>query len=128
MTAALWVGANVLFDQPYAHWTRFNTLIGAIVGFLGYFLSEANGLFRSLFDDRVRIAGQGMFDDATGWRTQPLDINGLLWGLIGAAAGGLVMFLLSAPRGSSPASRWRWWDSPRSGSSRRTPSTSRRDP
>ena len=29
---------------------------------------------------------------------RPLDINGLLWGLIGGAALGLVMFLLSAPR------------------------------
>ena len=46
----------------------------------------------------MRFAGQGVFDDVTGWRTQPFDINGLLWGLIGGAALGLVMFLLSAPR------------------------------
>ena len=46
----------------------------------------------------MRFAGQGLFDDITGWRTQPLDVNGLLWGLIGGAALGLVMFLLSAPR------------------------------
>jgi ABC-type sugar transport system permease subunit len=98
LTAALWVGANLLFDQAYDHWTRFNTVIGAVAGFLGYFVAEANGLFRSLFDDRVRISGQGVFDDVTGWRTQPFDINGLLWGLIGGAALGLVMFLLSAPR------------------------------
>ena len=28
LTAALWVGANLLFDQAYDHWTRFNTIIG----------------------------------------------------------------------------------------------------
>jgi ABC-type sugar transport system permease subunit len=98
LTAALWVAANVLFDQAYEHWTRFNTIIGFVAGFLGYFVAEANGLFRSLFDDRVRISGQGVFDDIIGWRTQPFNINGLLWGLIGGAALGLVMFLLSAPR------------------------------
>jgi ABC-type sugar transport system permease subunit len=98
LTAALWVGANLLFDQAYDHWTRFNTIIGVTAGFLTYFVAEANGLFRSLYDKRVRFGGQGVFDDVTGWRTQPLAINGLLWGLIGGAALGLVMFLLSAPR------------------------------
>jgi ABC-type sugar transport system permease subunit len=98
LTAALWVGANLLFDQAYDHWTRFNTLVGVVAGSLGYFVAEANGLFRSLFDDRVRVSGQGVFDDVLGWRTQPFEINGLLWGLIGGAALGLVMFLLSAPR------------------------------
>jgi alpha-glucoside transport system permease protein len=98
LTAAMWVGANLLFDQAYDHWTRFNTIIGAVSGFVGYFVAEANGLFRSLFDDRVRISGQGVFDDIVGWRTQPFNINGPLWGLIGGAALGLVMFLLSAPR------------------------------
>ena len=98
LTAALWVGANLFFDQAYDHWTRFNTIIGVAAGFLGYFVAEANGLFRSLYDKRVRFAGQGVFDDVSGWRTQPLAINGLLWGLIGGAALGLVMFLLSAPR------------------------------
>ena len=98
LTAAVWVGANLLFDQVYDHWTRFNTILGAVAGFLGYFVAEANGLLRTLFDDRVRFAGQGVFDDVTGWRTQPFDVNSLLWGLIGGAALGLVMFLLSVPR------------------------------
>jgi alpha-glucoside transport system permease protein len=98
LTAALWVGANLIFDQAYDHWTRFNTLVGATLGFFGYFVVEANGLFRSLYDKRVKVGGQGFFDDVTGWVTQPLAINGLLWGLIGGAALGLVMFLLSAPR------------------------------
>ena len=49
-------------------------------------------------DKRIRLFGQGVFDDITGWQTRPFDINWLLWGLIGGAALGLVMFLLSAPR------------------------------
>ena len=69
-----------------------------MLGFVGYFVAEANGLLRTLVDDPVRSAGQGVFDDVTGWGTQPFDVNGLLWGLIGGAALGLVMFLLSAPR------------------------------
>src|SRR5262245_36771786 len=83
LTAAIWVGANLLFDQAYDHWTRFNTLVGVTLGFLGYFVAEANGLFRSLYDKRVRVGGQGLFDDVTGWVTDPLAVNGLLWGLIG---------------------------------------------
>jgi alpha-glucoside transport system permease protein len=97
-TTALWVGANLLFDQAYDHWTRFNTIIGVAAGFLGYWVAEANGLLRSLFDKRVHVSGQGVFDDVLGWRTQPFAVNGLLWGLIGGAALGLVMFLLSVPR------------------------------
>src|SRR5215213_478526 len=99
LTAALWIGANLLFEQAYAHWTRFNTILGVAVGFLGYFVAEANGLLRELFDRKITFAGQGLFDDVTGWRTKPLDIKGLLWGLIGGAAMGLVMFILSVKRG-----------------------------
>jgi len=98
LTVALWVGANLVFDQAYAHWARFNTLVGLAAGFVGFFVLEANGLLDRLFDDRVRFWGQGAFDDATGWRTRPFDVNGVLWGLIGGVALGLVMFLLSAPR------------------------------
>jgi len=98
LTAALWVGANVLFDEVYAQWTRFNTILGVALGFVGYFVAEANGLFDRLKDKRVHVFGQGVFDDLTGWRTRPIDVNGLLWGLIGGASLGLVMFLLSAAR------------------------------
>ena len=98
LTAVLWVGANLLFDQAYAHWTRFNTIVGVLLGAVGFFLLEANGLLKSLFDKRVDFVGQGVFNDVTGWRTEPFDINGPLWALIGGAALGLVMFLLSAPR------------------------------
>jgi len=38
LTAALWIGANLLFDQAYSHWTRFNALLGATLGFLVFFV------------------------------------------------------------------------------------------
>jgi alpha-glucoside transport system permease protein len=98
LTAALWVGANLLFDQAYDHWTRFNTLLGAGLGFFGYFVAESNGSLRTLIDDPVRPFGADLFDDITGWVTGAFDLNSLLWGVIGGAALGLVMFLLSAPR------------------------------
>jgi alpha-glucoside transport system permease protein len=98
LTAALWVGANLLFDQAYDHWTRFNTIIGAALGFLGYFVAESNGHLRTIVDNPVRPFGTGLIEAITGWSTQPFDVNSLLWGLIGGAALGLVMFLLSAPR------------------------------
>jgi alpha-glucoside transport system permease protein len=98
LTAALWVGANVLFDQAYDHWARFNTIIGAGLGFISYFIAESNGSLKTLVDDPVRPPGQGLLDDITGWVTHAFDVNSLLWGLIGGAALGLAMFLLSAPR------------------------------
>lgn len=98
LTAALWIGANLIFDQAYSRWSRFNALVGAVTGFVGYFVAEANGALRELYDKRIRFAGQGVFDDVTGWRTSPFDVNGLLWGLIGGAALGVVLFALSAPR------------------------------
>jgi alpha-glucoside transport system permease protein len=97
LTALGWIGANLIFDQAYARWRRFNALVGMVVGFVAFFVAEANGLFDTLFGDRVRFAGQGLLDDATGWRTKPLDVNGLLWGLIGGAALGLVLLVLSTP-------------------------------
>src|SRR6187455_891434 len=29
LSFAVWIGANLLFDQAYDHWTRFNTIVGA---------------------------------------------------------------------------------------------------
>jgi alpha-glucoside transport system permease protein len=98
LTAVLWVGANLLFDQAFARWTLFNTVLGAVVAFVVYFVLEANRLLRTIVDEPVSIPGQGVFDDVTGWKTRPIDFNGLVWALIGGAALALVMFLLSAPR------------------------------
>ena len=58
LTAALWIGANLLFDQAYAHWTRFNALLGAACGFVGYFVAEANDLFKSLLDEPAASPGK----------------------------------------------------------------------
>jgi alpha-glucoside transport system permease protein len=87
LSAALFVGANVLFDQAYARWTLFNTLVGAITGFVAYAVLENNGLLRELYDKRVTVLN-----------SDPFDINAWLWGLIGGAALAFVMFLLSVPR------------------------------
>ncbi len=87
LTALAFIGANLLFDQVYARWTLFNTIIGVATGALGFAILESNNLFRPLFESRVNVLGFG-----------PFDINGWLWALIGGAALGLVMFLLSAPR------------------------------
>src|SRR3954449_9448551 len=98
VTVAVWVGANLLFDQAYDHWTRFNTILGAGLGLVGAFVANSNGALKTLVDHPVRPFGAGAFDAITGWKTRPFDVNSLLWGLIGGAALGLVMFLLSAPR------------------------------
>ena len=99
LTVALWVGANLLFDQAYDHWTRFNTIIGA--------RARLRRLLRRrverLAQDARRQPGaarrlRACSTTITGWSTRPFDVNSLLWGLIGGAALGLVMFLLSAPR------------------------------
>jgi alpha-glucoside transport system permease protein len=98
LTLALWVGANVLFDQAYDHWGRFNTILGVVLGFFGYFIADSNGSLRAIVDKPVRPFGTGLIETITGWKTHALDVNSLLWGLIGGGALGLVMFLLSAPR------------------------------
>ncbi len=95
---AVWVGANLLFDQAYDHWARFNTIVGAVVGFVGAFVAQSNGSLKTLVDHPVRPIGSGLFDTITGWSTRPFDVNAMLWGLIGGPALGFVMFLLSAPR------------------------------
>jgi alpha-glucoside transport system permease protein len=97
LTVAVWVAANLLFDQTYDHWIRFNTIVGAVLGFVGAFVAGSNGSLKTLVDHPVRLFGTGVVEAITGWSTRPLDINSLLWGLIGGAALGLVMFLLSAP-------------------------------
>ena len=61
-TGALWVGANLLFDQAYDHWTRFNTIIGAALGFVGYFVADSNGSLRTIVDKPVRPSGTGLID------------------------------------------------------------------
>ena len=59
LTVAVWVGANLLFDQAYDHWTRFNTIVGAVLGFVGSFVAESNGSLKTLVDQPVRPIGSG---------------------------------------------------------------------
>jgi len=87
LTALLFIGANLLFDQVYERWTLFNTFIGVTVGAVLFGVLDSNALFRPLFESRVNVLGFG-----------PFDINGWLWAAVGGVALGLVMFLLSAPR------------------------------
>ena len=76
LTAALWVGANLLFDQAYAHWTRFNTIIGAAVGFVGYFVAEANGTLHTLIDEPVRVYRlRACSTTSPDGRREPFDVN-----------------------------------------------------
>ena len=91
------IGANLLFDQAYDRWTLFNTIVGAVIGFLGYFVARGQRAVPLAVRRPGADRGQGC---STTHRlvTQPFDINGWLWGLIGGAALALVMFLLSAPR------------------------------
>jgi hypothetical protein len=98
LTVAVWVGANLLFDQGYDHWTRFNTIVGAVLGFVGALVAESNGSLKTLVDQPVRPIGSGLFDTITGWSTRPFDINSILWGLTGVPPW-LVMFC-SARRNS----------------------------
>ena len=60
LTVAVWVGANLLFDQAYDRWTRFNTIVGAVLGFVGAFVAESNGSLKTLVDDPVRPFGSGL--------------------------------------------------------------------
>lgn len=101
LSAILFVAANRLFDLAYSRWSVFNALAGFAMGFLGFMVVENNGALRSLSDRIILFEGKrvsflGFFGpyDSLG----PYDINPWLWGLIGGAAVGAVMFLLSAPR------------------------------
>ena len=42
--AAIWIGANLLFDQARGRWQRFNTLRFAALGFLLGIVLHGNGL------------------------------------------------------------------------------------
>jgi len=47
-SAAIWVGANMLFNQVTGHWERFNALAGAAIGFLLMVLLDGNGVLKPL--------------------------------------------------------------------------------
>lgn len=74
ISVALWVGANLLFNQAYDHWTQFATTCGFVVGFAAFIALDGNHILREL--------------PARPW----------LWALIGGAALAAVMFGLSSAR------------------------------
>lgn len=74
ISVALWVGANLLFNQAYSRWVQFSTICGFIVGFVVFLVLDGNHILREL--------------PARPW----------LWALIGGGAVGALMFLLSSAR------------------------------
>ncbi len=48
ISAVLWVGANLLFGLVRDEWQRFTTILGAIVGYIVFFLLEGNRLLTNL--------------------------------------------------------------------------------
>ena len=72
LSGALFVGANLLFDLAYDRWTLFNTIVGAITGFVLFGVLDNMGVLRPLYDKRVNIAGHGPFD-VNGWPGQLLE-------------------------------------------------------
>lgn len=83
VSAALWVGANLLFDQARHRWTRFNVLVGFLLGFLGLLILQGNRLLRSNGPDADAITAFGE----------------LIWTpLIGGVVSGAVGFVLAGAR------------------------------
>lgn len=74
ISAAVFVGANKLFDLAYGTWTLFCTLAGLAVGFPTFLVLDGNRVLRDL--------------DPQPWA----------WAVIGGVAVSAVMFALSAPR------------------------------
>jgi ABC-type sugar transport system permease subunit len=54
-STALWVGANLVFDQSTQNWRRFSGLVGGIVGFLSFAVLDGNRLLQVL-GPRQRVA------------------------------------------------------------------------
>jgi alpha-glucoside transport system permease protein len=87
LSALLFIAANRLFDLAYPNWPLFNALTGVAVGFVLFVVLDNNGVLRTPINEPTEVLGMG-----------PWDLNPWLWGLLGGAALGVVMFLLSAPR------------------------------
>ncbi len=58
-SAALWIGANVLFNQVRSNWIRFNALAGYAVGFLLLLLLQGNRLLKPHGPDSDSITRLG---------------------------------------------------------------------
>ena len=58
-SAALWIGANLLFNQVRTSWTRFNALAGYAIGFLLLLLLQGNRLLKPHGPGSDSITGLG---------------------------------------------------------------------
>ena len=74
ISVALFVGANFLFNSAYSRWTQFTTICGFAIGFITFLVLDGNRALRDI--------------GPSPW----------LWALIGGAALGALMFLLSSAR------------------------------
>ena len=59
VSATLWVGANLLFNQVRSSWVRFNALAGYAVGFLGLLVLQGNRLLKPHGPDSDSITRLG---------------------------------------------------------------------
>ncbi len=59
VSAALWIGANLLFDQASRRWRRFNVLSAFGVGFVGLLVLQGNRLLRPSGPDADAIGAFG---------------------------------------------------------------------
>ncbi|CAN5778132.1 hypothetical protein BH24ACT5_BH24ACT5_10190 [soil metagenome] len=74
LSAALFIGANRLFDLAYDRWSLFNAIAGAALGFVTF----------------AALAGNRVFTGLGG--------NVLIWGVIGAAIVGAGLFIIANPQ------------------------------
>jgi len=74
ISVVLFIGANLLFNRAYSRWTTFATVCGFAVGFVVFLALDGNRAMRDI------------------------GLRPWLWAVIGGAALGAVMFLLSSAR------------------------------
>ncbi len=85
---ALWVGANLVFNQATQNFKRFSALAGAIVGMVVMIIIDGNQL----------ITGVGIRPDTWEWDALPIYV---FWPLVGAGIGAIVGLVLSRLDGRS---------------------------
>ncbi|MCP5033613.1 MAG: sugar ABC transporter permease [Actinomycetia bacterium] len=91
---ALWVGANLVFNQARANFTRFSAFIGAIIG--GTFITVLDG--NRLLTGLVARPGSLFNGDEPGVFTDGIGnalVGHLFWPLVGAVVGAAVSVGLS---------------------------------
>lgn len=72
VSAALFVGFNLLFNLPTKSWTSFSAIVGGLVGMLNFIILEGNNILMSVLGPRF-----------------------VFWPLVGLLGGGLLLAMLS---------------------------------